>query len=140
MDKARIRGVEVGGGVNLPWNLRLDANYTHLDTEDRTTGLELTERPRHAANLTLAWFPLDDLMAQIRSEYVGRQVVVSGVNRLDLKAYSIWSTDISYELTGSTTLRGGIENIFDERLVETSLNYPYAERRRMVWVGLGYSF
>lgn len=140
VDKARIRGVEVGGGVNLPWNLRLDANYTHLDTEDRTTGLELTERPRHAANLTLAWFPLDDLMAQIRSEYVGRQVVASGANRLDLKAYSIWSTDISYELTGSTTLRGGIENIFDERLVETSLNYPYAERRRMVWVGLGYSF
>lgn len=140
VDEAQIRGIEIGGGVNLPWDFRLDANYTHLDTEDKTTGLELTERPRHAANVTLAWFPLDDLTAQLRGEYVGRQVIVSGASRLDLEAYSIWSTDISYELSDSTTLRGGIENIFDERLVETSVNYPYAERRRMLWVGLGYSF
>ncbi|WP_119460216.1 TonB-dependent receptor domain-containing protein [Rhodospirillaceae bacterium SYSU D60014] len=140
VDEARIRGVELGGGVDLPGQLRLDANYTYLDTEDRATGEELAERPRHGLNAALSWFPTDAFMARLRSEYVGRQIVDSGPATETLPDYAIWSIDLSHQLTDAVTLRGGIHNLTDERLAEKSSSFTYAEPGRLFWVGLNYSF
>lgn len=141
VDEARIRGVEIGGGIDLPWNLRFDANYTFLDTENRTTGQELTERPRHAANASLRWSPTDRFTAGVRAEYTGRQVLYPTATSVErLPAYTIWSIDLSQRLTDSVILRGGIRNLADVRLAEKSSSFTYAEAGRLYWLGLNYSF
>ena len=141
INQARIRGVEVSGGVDLPWDLRFDANYTFLDSEDRSTGLELKERPRHRANMALAWSPTEDAMARLRVEYVGEQALAPSTGGgAGLPAYTLLSVDASYALTDAVTLRGGIENLTDERLVEKTTLFPYAEDRRLYWVGVNYAF
>ncbi|WP_215198898.1 TonB-dependent receptor domain-containing protein, partial [Escherichia coli] len=38
VDRARIRGLELGGGVDLPADLRWELNYTYLDARNRTAG------------------------------------------------------------------------------------------------------
>lgn len=141
IEKARIRGVELTGGISLPWQLRLDANYTFLDTKNRTTGQELPERPRHGGNVTLGWTPREDTAVQLRGDYVGRQIVyptATGGRRLP--GYTLWSIDLSHRLTDAVTVRGGVQNIANERLAEKSSLFTYAEPGRLYWVGLNYRF
>ncbi len=141
VDKARIRGIEVGGRTTLTDQLDLEANYVFLRTEDLSTGLELEERPRHSANVAMSWYPTDDLTVRVRNEYVGRQTVdPSSSTREVLSGYAIWSIDVSRQLTESVALKGGIQNLTNVRLSEKSTNYPYAEASRLFWLGLNYSF
>src|SRR5690606_23905904 len=103
VNEARIRGVELGGGVELPWNLRLDANYTWLDPVDRATGAQLTGRSRHAANATLAWSPLENLTTSLRVNYVGSQTTSTGSGRQP--DYTLLSAYAGYDFNEHTTLQ-----------------------------------
>lgn len=140
VERARIRGLELGGGVDLTSWLRFDANYTYLDTENRGTGAELAERPRHAANASLTWFADNGMRARLVGDYTGTQLVnvTSGTERLP--DYTIWSLDIAQPLTEQATLLIGLQNLTDERLAEKTASFPYAEAGRLLWVGLNYSF
>jgi len=134
--RARIQGFEAGGAVDLPARLKLSANYTHLETENRATGAELIEKPRDTLNARLEWTPREDIFAQIRAEYVGRQRVSTGV----LPTYSLWFFEARKRLTDQVALRIGIENITDQRLAEKSSAYTYAEPGRLYHLGFNLSF
>ncbi|MFN3460252.1 MAG: TonB-dependent receptor domain-containing protein, partial [Oceanibaculum sp.] len=140
VERARIRGVELGGGLDLTSWLRFDANYTYLNTENRGTGAELTERPRHAANASLTLFAENGLRARLLSEYVGKQLVNVTSGTEQLPDYAIWSFDIAQPLTDKATLLIGMQNLTDERLAEKTASFPYAEAGRTLWFGLNYSF
>ncbi|WP_237173677.1 TonB-dependent receptor domain-containing protein [Paracandidimonas lactea] len=132
--KARIRGVELGGGVELPWSMALDANYTYLDAKDRTTDERLIGRSRHAANATLKWAPLAKLTASVRVNYVGPQKTSSGSGRQG--GYSFVSAYGDYALSKHVNLRLGVENIGDVRLADDSDEYAYANPGRRYVAGL----
>ncbi|MDG2528969.1 TonB-dependent receptor domain-containing protein [Caulobacter endophyticus] len=134
--RARIQGFEAGAAVDLTADLKLLANYTHLETENRATGAELLEKPRDSLNARLEWSPRDDLFAQLRAEYVGRQVVSTGV----LPTYALWFFEARKRLTDHVALRVGVENITDQRLAEKSSAYTYAEPGRLYHLGLNLSF
>lgn len=141
VNEARIRGVELESGLDLPGNLRLDANYTFLDSEDRGTGLELTERPRHRANVALAWSPSGRFTARVRAQYIGQQMISpSSAAATDVPAYTLVSLDLRQSLTDSVVLTAGIQNLTNQRLAEKSSLFPYAEEGRLFWVGLNHSF
>lgn len=140
INQARIRGVEVESGLDLPGNLRLDLDYTFLDSKDLGTGLELGERPGHRANVALAWSPTEHFTARVRARYVGQQLLSSSAGVTRLPAYTLLSLDLSHALTDSVALTGGIQNLADQRLAAKSSLFPYAQERRLVWVGLNYSF
>jgi outer membrane receptor for ferrienterochelin and colicins len=144
VDRARIRGIELGAGVDLPQDLRLDANYTYLDARDLTNDQELAERPRHSANASLRWAPAGQFSAQLRANYVGRQVIAQttggGTSQVPLSPYTMWSVEGAYRLSDTTTLRAGIENIGDERLANGGEDYSYADAGRLYFVGLQVSF
>lgn len=136
VDKARIRGVELGGGVELRWNMRLDANYTYLDPVNRTTGARLANRSRHAANATLAWSPLENLTTSLRVNYVGSQNTTTARQ----PDYTLVSVYAAYDLNEHTTLQLGVENITDVRLADESGDYAYADEGRRFFLGLRASF
>lgn len=136
VSRARIKGVEAGASAQLPAAFKLSANYTHLDTENRATGAELTERPRNSLNARLEWAPREDFSAQLRAEYVGRQLVSTGV----LPDYSLWFFEAQKRLTPNVALRIGVENITDQRLAEKSSGYTYAEPGRLYHLGFNLSF
>lgn len=140
VEKARIRGIELGGGIDLPADLRWELNYTYLDARNQTVGQRLGDRSRHLANSLLKWTPNTRFSAQLRTEYVGSQVAYSSNVGYALPAYSLWHLDLNQKLSDNLTLRGGIENLGDERLAEQNENFTYAEAGRSFHIGLVASF
>ena len=138
VNKARIRGLELGGGVELPWNMRLDANYTYLDPVDRTTGARLPDRSRHAANATLAWSPWETFTASLRVNHVGAQRTTTASGRQS--AYTLFSVYGDYAFNENASLQFGVENITDVRLADESGDYAYADEGRRFFLGLRASF
>ena len=140
VDRARIRGLELGGGVDLPADLRWELNYTYLDARNRTAGQRLGDRSRHLANSQLRWSPNVRFSAQLRTEYVGSQVAYSSNVGYALPAYSLWHLELSQKLSENLTLRGGIENLGDQRLADDDTHFTYAEPGRTFHLGLVASF
>nr|WP_244230053.1 TonB-dependent receptor [Pseudomonas khazarica] len=140
VDKARIRGVELGAGVDLSSTLSWKLNYTYLDARNRTLGQRLGDRSRHLANSVLQWQPTSTFEAQLRTEYIGSQLTYSSNVAYSLPAYSLWHLEMSQKLSSNLTLRGGIENIGDERLADQSERFVYAEPGRTYHVGLVATF
>src|SRR5262249_33909458 len=75
--RARTRGVEVGWRQPVTASVFVDANYTYLDAEDRTTGEPLLRRPRHRASLGVDWRPIPGVDVYPRIMYVGSRADVS---------------------------------------------------------------
>lgn len=140
VDKARIRGVELGAGVDLSSTLSWKLNYTYLDARNRTLGQRLGDRSRHLANSVLQWQPTSTFEAQLRTEYIGSQLTYSSNVAYSLPAYSLWHLEMSQKLSSNLTLRGGIENIGDERLADQSERFVYAEPGRTYHIGLVATF
>lgn len=140
VDRARIRGLELGGNVDLSRGLRWKLNYTYLDARNQTLGQRLGDRSRHLANSTLRWSPNTTFDAQLRTEYVGSQLTYSSNVAYSLPAYSLWHLELSQKLSRNLTLRGGIENIGDERLADQNEYFTYAEPGRTYHIGLVATF
>jgi outer membrane receptor for ferrienterochelin and colicins len=137
--EARIQGLELAAKTELPAGFALDANYSWLDPEDRSTGLPLVERSRHNATARFGWEGTK-LRAGLRGEYHGTQWQASGTARVKLPAYTLWSLDVGYRVTDRVRLRAGIENLADERPTENSVLYAYAETGRYFNVGIDLGF
>ena len=62
-----------GGDVAVDWQvhrtLNLKAGYTYMEVEDQETGLWLPCKPRHRANLTLNWQPVQALSITAEGRY-----------------------------------------------------------------------
>lgn len=138
VDEARIRGVEIGGGVELPWNMRFEANYTYLDPVDKTTGERLPDRSRHAANATLKWSPLENLTTSLRVNYVGEQKTTTESG--EQPDYALLSIYGDYALSEQASLQFGIENITDVRLADDTDDYSFADEGRRYFLGLRTKF
>lgn len=134
VDEARIRGIELGGGVELPWDMRLDANYTYLDPVDKATGEQLADRSRHLANATLLWSPLENLTTSLRAQYVGSQKTTTGSGHQS--DYTLLSAYANYSFNEHASLQLGIENLTDVRLADESSDYSFADEGRRYFVGL----
>ncbi|MHB0764502.1 TonB-dependent receptor domain-containing protein [Stutzerimonas sp. NM35] len=140
VDKARIRGLELGGGVDLPANLRWDLNYTYLDAIDRSADRRLGDRARHLANTRLQWSPSAAFSAQLRGEYVGSQLTYSSNTAYGVPAYSLWHLELTQRITDDISLRGGIENLTDEDFSDASDNFTFAEPGRTYHIGVSLRF
>lgn len=140
VEQARIRGAELGGGVDLAYGLRWDLNYTYLDARNQTVGQRLGDRSRHLANSVLKWSPTSAFDAHLRTEYVGSQITYSSNVAYSLPAYSLWHLELNQKLSSNLTLRGGIENIGDERLADQNESFAYAEPGRTYHIGLVATF
>lgn len=140
VDAARIQGIELGFGVELPADLHWRMNYTYLDAVDRDTDQRLEGRSRHLANAALSWAPNQRFDAQLRGEYVGTQLGSAQGSTYTLPSYHMWHLDLRHHLSDRLTLRGGIENLTDERLTDESERFNYAEPGRTYHVGLSLSY
>ncbi|MCC7635378.1 TonB-dependent receptor domain-containing protein [Stenotrophomonas rhizophila] len=137
--QARIGGVELAAAVLLADGLRLEANYSWLDTEDKETGQQLNERPTRSGAANLVW-ERGAVQATLRGEYVGPQKQASGTAQVTLPDYALFSLDTRWSITPKLSLVAGIDNIADKRLDETGALYAYPETGRYVHAGFELAF
>ncbi len=137
VNKSRIRGVEVGGDVSPIEGLTLTASYSYLDPRDLSTGEELSERPNHSARLQLGWQATEATAFNLRGRYTGGQTVYANAEALRLDPYTLWSLDMSHDLTDRLTLKAGVDNLFKKRLADDSALYSVTEPGRVFFLGVG---
>ena len=123
MDRARTRGIEgevgIGRGIfDARWN------GTWMETEDRSTGLELLRRPEWGSNLVLTARP-GDWTFNVEGRYVGERADVDPVSFGRAENPDYLRVDLAARWKVLTWLApyARLQNVADEGYQEV-LGYP----------------
>lgn len=129
---ARTRGAEFGLRWEISRHAGVDAGYTYLEAEDRTTGKKLLRRPRHRAFLGIAFHPLSGLTVSPHATFVGRRDDIDGVrfSRVESPSYLRYDLFARYEF-GTFAPYARLENVTDRKFEEVD-GYPAPRRRYAV--------
>jgi vitamin B12 transporter len=133
LGKSRRQGIEVDGRYRLG-GVRIDANYTYLDAEERQApgdrGLREARRPRHSANL-FATGSLGSVTIGAAASYVGKRRDTDfdafPARRVTLDDYLLASLQLGWRLTPAAEAYLRVENFFDAGY-EDAVGYNSAGR------------
>jgi vitamin B12 transporter len=136
--KAKTEGIETEITFKVIEDLKIGANYTYLDTEDKETGLELLRRPESQAGLNLNWQFLEKANLNLGITYVGKRSDYTPYpTRGTSKAYTKVDISTSYDLRENFQLFGRIENLFDEEYQEV---YGFTRPGQSFYAGVKVTF
>ncbi|HSE42408.1 MAG TPA: TonB-dependent receptor, partial [Acidobacteriota bacterium] len=136
---ARSQGLELGTSFQYGvWNF--GGGYTYLDTEDKSTGLELFRRPKHSGNLRIAYqtnkwggsFSMYGYSERLEADFrvfPPQNVFNPGFAQSDVA--------IHYQIVPALRIKARIENIFDKDY-EPVLGFPAPGRG--MYAGIEASF
>lgn len=128
--RTRAQGVEAELWAQPHHSVRLGALYALTDTKDRSTGLGLARRPRHAATFTAEVNPLAEVMLAADLRIVSDSFDDGG-NTVRLDGYSLLTLRASWNLTERVQLFGRVENLWNEQY-QTAAGYATAGRSAFV--------
>ncbi len=108
ISKARMRGVEMEAGIDLPLGFDISGNLTFLDAENKDTGESLENRPDISGFVKLGYVNPDlGIRTSLRLTHIGEREFDAGdeaaVTRADFK--------ISKKLTRQMEFYTGVNNI-----------------------------
>jgi len=143
-DKYRFQGFEVTAETRFLRNLMLRANYTFLDTQDKSPGTEKDElqyRPKNKLTFEGKYTFDFGFSAYMNIIYVADQVYYSRTTPLekrDLNDYALVNLKFDQSfLNGLMDVYVGADNLFDKDY-EESYGFPMAGR--MVYGGVEFHF
>jgi outer membrane receptor for ferrienterochelin and colicins len=132
VDKARISGIEAGYSWSFAPGWSWATDITALRTRDRSTGDELSYRPKLSLTSRLDWTGPNGWSARLGLERVGSQ----HADDSRLPGYNLWNASVSKAFGERYTVQLAFENIGNVRLADVSQDFGYAERGRMVSLNL----
>ncbi len=139
--RARAEGVELTAVLKPVEALLVQANYTHVNAENRsagsaTFGKELVRRPNDTASALVDYRWPVGLETGATLTHVGASFD-DATNTRRVDGYDVVDLRVAYPLTRSVELQGRIENLLDERY-ETVFRYGMPGRAAYVSVRLSY--
>lgn len=140
VDKAKIRGIEAGFDVDLPYQFNWGITYTYIDAKNQLTHQPLAGRSNHMANMKLQWRYDDMLTLVLRGEYIGSQIVDGTTVRYHVPAYTLWHAGFNVDVTKNITAQFNLHNLTNQRLADKSEHYNYEELGRTITAGLTIKF
>lgn len=140
IDEALIQGFEFSGEYDVTSSVNLRANYTFIDTEDKTTKESLENRPEHAAMARLGWMPTHKLDTFVRVNYVG-ETLISNSESINRPSYVTTDLGINYAMNEQFRLRAGVRNLTDEQFDDIDITQRgYSIDPRSWYVGMTADF
>ncbi|MGE6106972.1 siderophore amonabactin TonB-dependent receptor [Aeromonas sobria] len=138
--KARIKGLELTGWFDVLDNVKLAGNWTLLDSEDRSTGEDLTKTPDHTGNLSLDWQASDVVSANLAWQYVGSQSMTVPVKGEVLRAkhYQTLDVNTNWTVTPALDFKLGITNLTNTQRDQTATDADFILEGRSVYAGVEY--
>ena len=139
--RASAHGVELQGAATPIDQLKLAANYTLTDTEDRsagstTFGNQLARRPKNAANASATYLWPSRLSTTVGARYAGRSFD-DAANKIALGGYVLLDLKVSYALGNRLELYGRVDNVTGKHY-ETA--YLYGTYGRVAYAGVRATF
>ncbi len=106
------RGVEIGSTyAPNSWN-KLNVNYSYTETINRTTSLQLLNRPLYSWKVKHTLSPIDSLSIINSLRYTGKKYTNEENTKVS-QGYSSFDTKLNYQYTKSINLYFGINNLFN---------------------------
>ena len=140
----------IGLDLSLDWeiteSIRSGVSYEYVKAtfeEGNYDGSRVPLVPEGLIRLFLELQPVDSLLLNLGSSYVGESFRGSDFSNTEAKMEDYWLYDLSinYELSENATLFSGVENLMDEEYLSTAFGTGlYPGEGRKVKVGLRYSF
>lgn len=137
VSRARVRGAELSGWVDLTERVSLSSDLTLVDATDRDTGKELTLTPEATFNLRLDWQLRDDLSSYLAYQHIGRQYV-----RVDERSSDYGTLDLGLSYSGirDLQLQLGVTNLDNRSRDDAAQAYDYILKSRAVYAGATWQF
>lgn len=130
-----INGLEAGLSVRPMDFIRVNANYTYLDTKIERTGLRLIRRPRHQINTSINLKPTEPFTLALGVTYaIGRE---DGGANTPIGDYALLNARAAYQVQQNTTLWVRGENLLDDKF-EYTAGFPAL--RLGLYGGLKFTF
>jgi vitamin B12 transporter len=138
--KTDAEGIELGLAARIGDRLRVDANYTDMETTNRAPGrnfgLELPRRPGQTLNGEVTYIWPFRLTTTVAVTHAGRSFD-DAANTVVLDAYTVVDLRAAFALRDNLELFGRLENAFDE---EYETIARYGTTGRGVFVGVRQTF
>lgn len=144
IDEAVTRGGEISVAAELTERFKINASYTHTDSEQKTgeyRGEPLAQLPKNMASVSTDWRASDALNHWLRVTYRGEEsqpTTGPSSGSLIAPSYTFVDTGLNYALSESTKLKAGIYNLLDEEV--TYDEYGFVADGRRYWLGVNYRF
>ncbi|GAB3051631.1 siderophore amonabactin TonB-dependent receptor [Acinetobacter apis] len=137
ISKANLRGIELAAGYDFNDDLGIKTNATYLETENKTTKKELTERPKWMWNNSVFWTPVENYKVNLSANYIGSQILSSGQK---LPSYTTYDVVFSSNLTPKVIVDYGVKNITNVDLEDKNTGFNTKMYGRNYFVKATYNF
>ena len=117
LEEVDIKGAEVALGYVFTPQFDMGFNATYLNTEDKSTGKELTFTPDISAALNANYAITNDWSTNMMLRYIGRQYTNSA-NSDSTDEYSLVDIATQYDINDTVQVYAGIDNLFDKQIEE----------------------
>ena len=144
--KTKVKGIEITYKGKIADNLISYSNYTYTNIKNGESklganGKTLDRRPKHTANVGLAYQITEKLGSDVNISYVGKRLdTYWGTwpsKRVEMPSYTLVNLGINYQLLPNLNIYANLNNLFDKKY-ETAVEY--GQDGRNVYVGLKGSF
>jgi vitamin B12 transporter len=124
IQRARTRGLELSGRMQLPGSFEARASYTYLEADNLTTGARLLRRPRQSGSADLLWSGRS-LTAGAGVTFAARRRDINArtFGQIDAEDYTVVRIHAAWQATPQLALKARIENLLDEQYEEVN-GYP----------------
>jgi outer membrane receptor for ferrienterochelin and colicins len=131
IDEATMRGVEFEVSKKFSNEIMVDLAYNYLDTKDETDA-ELDFKPKSKVITRFKTTLPFDIKNTLSAIYTGKQN--NGTSKVG--GYTVISTQFTKEMIDNVDAKLGVENLTNKDLNDN----PYEIPRRLIYIGLNYSF
>ena len=144
--KTKVKGIEITYKGKIADNLISYANYTYTNIKNGESkrganGKTLDRRPKHTANVGLAYQITEKLGSDVNISYVGKRLdTYWGTwpsKRVEMPSYTLVNLGVNYQLIPNLNIYANLNNVFDKKY-ESAIEY--GQDGRNVYVGLKGSF
>lgn len=122
ISKAITQGFETEVSWLVISDLKAGFTYTYLQTEDKTTGMELDRRPMHTYGFVVSWYPTEKITARMDALMVGDRKDVDyskfPYEQITLDSYVKLDLSLHYKFNPHCEVFGRVENLLDEKYQE----------------------
>ena len=139
---SKLKGVEIAYNGKLTDTLTTFANYTYTRGKD-SKGVELVRRPKHLANVGVAYQITEQLGANASLSYVGKRIdnhfneVTYASSRVKMPSYTLANLGVNYQVSQNVNIYANLNNVFNKKYENI---IGYGQMGRNVYVGLKGSF
>ena len=144
--KTKVKGIEITYKGKIADNLISYANYTYTNIKNGESkrganGKTLDRRPKHTANVGLAYQITEKLGSDVNISYVGKRLDTywgtGPSKRVEMPSYTLVNLGVNYQLIPNLNIYANLNNVFNKKY-ENAIEY--GQDGRNVYVGLKGSF